>query len=176
MKSHRTPPGKAALICCITSLALLLAQPSGAQEGVRKIAPETFPNYGYDSNIESSKPVLVPASRQKPFGDCRPEDRLWSSCLTRLVDLMDRMVDAQVNYIGTRLMARSDAPEGKRSLWVSNLNRSQSLWRELKDQECGILSTAEKSTVKAYYEMRSACQLNQILTRMEDLDRRFPPP
>ncbi len=156
-------------------VSLTVAIPCLAQENIRKIAPEQIPNYGFDTEVERSRPPVVPATREKPFGECQPEGRMWSFCLNRLVDLMDRTVEAQVAYIGSRLMLRADVPEGKRTLWVSNLNRGQAMWRALKEQECGILSTAEQSRLKAYYEVRAGCQLNQILTRMEDLDRRFPP-
>lgn len=156
-------------------LALTTYPPSFPQVEIRKIAPQEIPNYGYEKEVERSRVPTTPATREKPFGDCRPEDRMWSFCLNRRVQSMDQAVEARVADIGSRLLLRTDIPEGKRTIWISNLNRGQAIWRTLKEQECGILSSAEHSRLKAYYEQRANCQLNQIITRIEDLDRRFPP-
>lgn len=154
----------------ITSLAG--ASMAGAQ-GVRRIAPEQIPNYGASSPAADERPPLRPATREEPYGSCKPGDRNWSICLVQLMALMDGLVDETIGEIGKEWAQRPDVPDMKRELWLKNLQTSQAQWRSLREAECGVLSTAETAPFKQYFELRANCNIQQSLHRIEDLHRRF---
>lgn len=152
---------------------LVAAADFASAQAVRQIAPERIPNYGASSLAASERPALRPATREEPYGSCKPGDRNWSICLVQLITLMDSLVDDAVAEVEKGWAQRSDVPEGKRELWTKNLQTSQTQWRALKEVECGVLSTAETVPLKNYFELRANCNVQQALNRIEDLRRRF---
>ncbi|MBN8938942.1 MAG: DUF1311 domain-containing protein [Rhizobiales bacterium] len=166
------------LFAAMLAMPIHLPSAALAQQPVRRIAPERFPeqrlNDGRDGgHAARAAPTIDRPSVERPLGSCNRQDRQWLFCLSATAKLSDAVLEEAIDQVEHGFAGSEATSPMQRQSWSRALREADRRFRSLRDYECQTLSLSEPRASGELYETRLICLITRTVARADDLRRRY---